>query len=244
MKQTLHCGLAIALVAALSIGAAEKGAGGKKGKGRKAAKEAPAATARVQTASPSAEGWVSLFNGKDLTGWKQINGTAKYHVEDGCIVGTTVKGSPNSFLCTEKNYSDFEFECEVKCDPRLNSGIQIRSESKKEYKDGRVHGYQVEIADSANAGHVYDEARRARFLDLTEADKTKKGGPYKAGEWNKYRILCVGPRIQTWINDTKVADFTDTMTATGFIGLQVHAFKGEPEAQVRWRNIRIREINK
>ncbi len=51
----------------------------------------------------NADEWVSLFNGKDLTGWKQINGTATYAVEDGAIVGTTAVGKANSFLCSEKN---------------------------------------------------------------------------------------------------------------------------------------------
>ena len=51
--------------------------------------------------------WTSLFNGKDLTGWKPLNGKAKYDVINGEIVGSTVLGEPNSFLVTEKNYGDF-----------------------------------------------------------------------------------------------------------------------------------------
>ena len=71
--------------------------------------------------------WVPLFNGKNLDGWVVRSGFAEYHVEDGCIVGTTAKGSPNTFLCTEKEYGDFILEFEVKDDPALNSGVQIRS---------------------------------------------------------------------------------------------------------------------
>src|SRR5215210_3616359 len=89
--------------------------------------------------------WQSLFNGKDLTGWKQLNGKAKYTIENGEIVGTTVFGEPNSFLTTEKDYGDFILEFEFKMDSTMNSGVQFRSESKPDFKDGRVHGYQFEI---------------------------------------------------------------------------------------------------
>src|SRR5882762_3447017 len=85
--------------------------------------------------------WTNLFNGKDLKSWRQLNGKAKYEVQNGEIVGTTVSGEPNSFLATEENYGDFILELEFKVDPAMNSGIQFRSESKPEYKDGRVHGY-------------------------------------------------------------------------------------------------------
>ncbi|MGH7201184.1 MAG: 3-keto-disaccharide hydrolase [Planctomycetaceae bacterium] len=183
---------------------------------------------------------VSLFNGKDLAGWKQINGTATYVVEDGVIVGTTVEGSPNSFLCTTKDYGDFELEFEVKVDDRLNSGVQIRSHSKADFKDGRVHGPQVEIeAAPGEAGYVYSEGTGRGWLSQ---DRTKNN-VFKTGEWNHYRVRAVGPRIQTWINGEPVADLTDEESyRSGFIGLQVHSFKGDSPAQVRWRNIRIREV--
>ena len=91
------------------------------------------------------EGWVLLFNGTDLAGWTQKNGTATYRVEEGVIIGKTAEGSPNSFLCTDKNYADFELTFEVNVDEGLNSGVQIRSRSEADYKNGRVHGPQVEI---------------------------------------------------------------------------------------------------
>src|SRR5262249_61069621 len=76
------------------------------------------------------DGWVPLFNGKDLSGWEQRNGTATYRVEGGAIVGKTAEGSPNSFLCTVKEYGDFELKFEVKVDDALNSGVQIRSKTR------------------------------------------------------------------------------------------------------------------
>ena len=80
---------------------------------------------------PATDQWTSLFNGSSLDGWIQRGGKANYSVEDGCIVGTTVPKTPNSFLCTEKDYGDFILEYEFKIDPRLNSGVQIRSQLKE-----------------------------------------------------------------------------------------------------------------
>jgi len=184
----------------------------------------------------------SLFDGKTLKGWKQINGTATYAVEDGAIVGTTTKGSPNSFLCTEKDYGDFELQFEVKVDTELNSGCQIRSLSLPEYQNGRVHGYQVEISTNGNAGFIYDEARRG-WLSTDREDPAARAA-FKDGQWNHYRIVCDGDSIKTWVNGVPVADLKDDMTASGFIGLQVHSVSGDPKWQVRWRNLKIRELNK
>ena len=114
------------------------------------------------TTAEQKAGWELLFNGKDLTGWKQLNGQAKYRVEKGEIVGTTVANTPNSFLATEKTYGDFVLELELKVDPSMNSGIQFRSLSMPDYQNGRVHGYQMEIdpSDRAWSGGIYDEGRR------------------------------------------------------------------------------------
>ncbi|MDP2895067.1 MAG: DUF1080 domain-containing protein [bacterium] len=190
---------------------------------------------------PDNDGWACLFNGMNLDGWEQLNGTAPYEVKDGAIVGTTAEGSPNSFLCTKKHFADFELEFEVNVDPRLNSGVQFRSNSLKEYQNGRVHGYQVEIATD-NPGRIYDEARRGRWLD-EDTDPAKTDKAFKVGEWNKYRVLCVGDSIKTWVNGTPIADTKDSMTDKGFIGLQVHSFQGDSPAQVSWRNIRIKELS-
>lgn len=196
--------------------------------------------------------WVSLFDGKTLTGWSVHSGTATYTIEDGAIVGTAVLGSPNTFLCTDKKYADFELELDVKADPELNSGIQIRSQIAREpmtwgerkIPADRVFGYQVEIAraSSGQAGNIYDEARRGKFLDDFSA-KPEARAAFKDGEWNRYRIVAKGDSIRTWINGVACADIKDSMTARGIIGLQVHSVRKEnfQPYQVRWRNIRIRE---
>ncbi len=188
------------------------------------------------------EGFISLFDGKSLDGWTQRGGEAKYSVDGDTIVGTTVPKTSNSFLCTNKNYENFILEVEFKVDETLNSGIQIRSNSLPEYKDGRVHGYQVEIdtSDRAWTGGIYDESRRGWINDLKNNESARKA--FKHGEWNKFRIECDGDSIKTWLNGVPAADLHDSMTKTGFIALQVHATKSDDLLHVRWRNIQIKTL--
>jgi hypothetical protein len=214
-------------------------------------------TVGAATSLGAAEGkWVSLFDGKTLNGWEVKGGKAKYEVKEGAIVGTTVEGSPNTFLCTTQSYGDFVFECQALCDKELNSGFQIRSHTydkdtlppdskkKKSRPAGTVHGYQCEIAAQAsgNCGNFWDEARRAMWLDdLSKKPEAQKA--FKDGEWNTYRIVAQGDRIQSWVNGIACADFRDSLDATGFIGLQVHGIRaGIGPFQVRFKNIRIREL--
>ncbi len=188
------------------------------------------------------DGWQSLFNGKDFTGWKQLNGQAKYQVEGDQIVGISTLNTPNSFMATEKIYGDFIFEVEVRVDARLNSGIQFRSLSKPDYNNGRVHGYQAEIDPSPRAwsGGVYDEARRGWLYPLSDNPKGQKA--FVNGAWNKYRIEAIGHEIRIWINGINTANLVDDETAEGFIALQVHSIRSQEQegSEVRWRNIRIK----
>jgi hypothetical protein len=209
----------------------------------------------LRAEKPAETGFVPLFNGKDLTGWESKGGKAKYRVEDGQVVGSTVPNTSNSFLCTKKEYGDFILELEFKVHAELNSGVQIRSHCFDEKKSvelggkkidipaGRVHGYQVEIDPSARAwtGGIYDEGRRGWLKDLKENEAARKA--FKAGEWNKFRIECKGDSIKTWLNGVPAADLKDAVTPTGFIGLQVHAVgKREDPIEVRFKNVRIKEL--
>ena len=215
------------------------------------------------------DGWLNLFNGKNLDGWEEHSGRAKYTVTDGVLTGESVAGSGNSFLCTRRSFENFEFELEYRCDALLNSGVQIRSEvfpdatnaviGGKEFKFAadRIHGYQCEIdMDAARGrmwiGGIYDEARRG-WLFPTDGEKGEQGKAFseqgrrisKNGEWNKLRIVCDGPAIKTWLNGEPRASITDSVTLRGVIGLQVHGVgKDEKKVglKVSFRNIRIREI--
>ena len=203
--------------------------------------------------------WISLFDGETLNGWSVHSGFAKYRVEDGSIVGTAVKGSPNTFLCTDREFGDFilEFEVFLK-DPKLNSGVQFRSMIAEEemvfwFRNGegtpqprkipsdRVYGYQVEIATESggSSGGVYDEARRA-FMPWRPVEDSKASKAFKDKQWNQYRVECRGNSIKTMVNGVVCADFKDSLNESGIIGLQVHDVGNDTTPyEVRWRNIRI-----
>lgn len=209
-----------------------------------------------------ADGWVSLFDGKTLNGWKPSTlGSAEYSVVDGAIHGVTVEGSPNTFLLSEKQFGDFELEFEVKVHDSLNSGCQIRSREKAEAdlantgKNGkpakdlnRFFGPQVEIeASPGQAGYIYGEATGRGWLSPEPQDKEHSHDFMKNGEWNKFRIVANGVRIQTFINGNAVADLSDEgiyeTHPKGHIGLQVHGIKkGTGPFDVSWKNIRIKEL--
>src|SRR5690606_10742747 len=190
------------------------------------------------------DGWRPLFNGKDLQGWKQLNGEAKYEFRNGELIGTTVFGTSNSFLVTEETFGDFILELEFLASD-INSGIQFRSESKPDYQNARVHGYQFEIDPSEQAwtGGLYDEARRMWLYPLEYNPPAKKA--FKVGEWNKVRIECIGNVMRTWLNGVPASHLIDAMTPEGFIALQVHSIRDKKDEgkQIRFRDVKIMTAN-
>lgn len=194
----------------------------------------------VIAASGQEAKWHNLFNGKNLKGWTRLNGTAQYSVKDKTITGISKVGTPNTFLVTDKMYDDFILEFEFKVDDGLNSGVQFRSHSLKEYNDGRVHGYQFEIdpSDRGWTGGIYDEARRGWLYPLT--NNTAGRNAFKNEEWNSARVECLGSSIRTWVNGVQCVDLLDDMTLSGFIALQVHSVNEANAGKlISWRNIRI-----
>jgi hypothetical protein len=178
-------------------------------------------------------------------------GAATFEVDDGAILGTSGEG-PNTYLVSKDTVRNFELEAEVKLiDDSLNSGIQVRS-AVAEGSDGEathLAGPQVEIEASppatvqampaGEAGYIYGEATSRAWL-------SKDRPPLKVfenGSWNTFRIRAVGDSIQTWINDTSVTKIRDPESNQGErIALQVHSVPGNAHWQVKWRNIRLREI--
>ena len=196
----------------------------------------------------ASEGFTPLFNGLNLSGWKVRGGFAAYSVEDGMIVGKCAPGTPgNTFLCTEKEYSNFQLRLEVKYVVMGNSGVQFRSHSAPAGERERVFGYQCEIADRVAIGQIYDEGRRAwsyssKFRGLKRPDDWFPADAvraYRKNDWNLVEIQCVGSSIRTWINGVPCADMIDILDASGFIGLQVHAGSA---GTLQWRNLEIKEL--
>ncbi|WP_462318555.1 3-keto-disaccharide hydrolase, partial [Marinilabilia sp.] len=189
--------------------------------------------------------WEELFNGKNLRGWETLNGDASYDVEEGVIIGTSVTQSPNTFLATKKEFTNFILEYEMKMDEGLNSGVQIRSHSTKDYNNGRVHGLQVECEDSkrAWAGGLYDEARKGWRYPLEYNPEAKDA--FKKGEWNSFKVVAFDHHIMTWVNGVPTSNLVEEDIETGFIALQVHGIGNNEKLagkKIRWRNIRLKEI--
>ncbi|MCF2949789.1 DUF1080 domain-containing protein [Paraglaciecola aquimarina] len=191
----------------------------------------------------SAANWQPLFNGKDLSGWKQLGGKAKFSVQDGVIVGVSEAGTPNSFLATIQDYDDFIFEAEIKVDAGLNSGIQFRSRLNSEYNKNRVHGYQAEVDTSQRkwSGGVFEEAKRGWLYNLTRNQACQQA--FDVNAWNHYRIEAIHNKIRTWINKVPCADIIDNQEGfkTGFIAFQVHSIRDKTLAGkvVKMRNPQI-----
>lgn len=186
--------------------------------------------------------WVPLFNGNDLSAFEKRKGTAEYKVDGNEVIGISKLGSPSTYLCTKKRYSDFILEVDVKIDMGLNSGIQFRSNSIETYKNGDVHGYQAEIdvSDRKWSGGIFDQSRRGWIYPVTMNKPGQEA--FQNGAWNKYRIEAVGNSIRTWVNGVQVTNLVDDMTAEGFIALQVHSIGKNKERdglQVHWRDARI-----
>lgn len=182
-----------------------------------------------------------IFDGETLAGWHTLGGEATYRVENGEIIGTTVANTPNTFLATDAAYDDFILELDFKTDSVSNSGVQIRSNSYDWYRDGIVHGYQVEIdpSDRTWSGGIYDEKRR-KWLHPLEGNPTAQKA-YKPNDWNHFRIEAIGDTLKTWINGVPASHLVDDMTPKGFIALQVHSIgkKGKPGVDIKWRNIEL-----
>ncbi len=211
----------------------------------------------IEPGDATASDWVDLFDGRTLEGWVHLNGSHIYTVEDSAIVGTTVEGSQNSFLCTKREFADFELEVEVVVDSVTNSGIQFRSQVRPytvgeghQFAAGRVYGPQAEIRryqgqGVPTTGMFYGEALGTGWLSTKERIDTGHRH-YLDEAWNHLRIRAVGPRMQTWVNGHLIDDIVrEDVYEThpkGFIGLQIHGINGQGPFVMKWRKIRIRSL--
>ncbi len=176
----------------------------------------------------------------DLSQFEQKGGEAKYALEDGVLTGTAVWKTPNTFLCTKEKYKDFILDYSIKVDPRLNSGVQIRSQTfidKNKYE--MLRGYQVEIdpSDRAWSGGIYEERGRGWIGSLTNNPKGREA--FKNGEWNHYHVEAIGNSVKVWVNGVNTVNLLDAESEAGIIGLQVHEIYDEEHigATIQWKDI-------
>ncbi|HAM10574.1 MAG: secreted glycosyl hydrolase [Bacteroidetes bacterium GWE2_41_25] len=175
----------------------------------------------------------SLFNGKDLTGWK-IYGTEKWYVEDGLLVCESGPDKGYGYLATDKFYKDFDLTVEFLQEANGNSGVFFRST----IEGTKITGWQCEVAPKGHdTGGIYESYGRGWLKQIED----EKENILKVDEWNKLRIKVVGDRVQTWLNGQPMVDFSDEKIgkADGSIALQIHDGGG---IKVRWRKLVVEEL--
>lgn len=191
------------------------------------------------------DGFVDLFNGSDLSGWKTRGGKSTFVVKDGVIVGTVVPGTPSTYLCTEReDYGDFVFTCELKWEVDLNSGVMFRADSRKKGGKEEVFGPQAEMEGIAGdrdwSGGVYGQSCGGYFYPLWLKEHESARAALKPEGWNRITIEAKGNVVKTWVNGVPAAHWVDDGTyAKGYFGLQVHKAK---KGKVLFRNIRVKEL--
>jgi hypothetical protein len=181
----------------------------------------------------NAQSTTSLFNGKDLTGWK-INGTEKWYVESGELVCESGPDKNYGYLSTTKSYKNFELNLQFKQEANGNSGVFFRSS----IEGVKISGWQVEVAPINNhSGGVYESYGRGWLIQPTaEGEKA-----LKVGEWNKMKILVKDDVVTTWLNGQQMITLKDEKIGKGegFIALQIHDGGG---IKVRWKKLKIKEL--
>jgi hypothetical protein len=184
---------------------------------------------------------VSLFDGKTFTGWE--GNLTIFRIEDGAIVGGSLKQkiARNEFLCTTKDYGDFELRLKVKLvgGDDANAGVQFRT--KRIPNNHEVSGYQADMGTGWWGG-LYDESRRKKVLKGPDQQRMKQ--VIKAGDWNDYVIRAVGTRIQLSLNGVQTVDYMEqdpSIERRGVICPQIHA--GAP-AEAWYKDITIVDLSR
>ncbi len=216
-----------------------------------AALSSAAGSVQAERATP----WVSLFNGKDLTGWK-IKGdpTGKAWVKDGAIIcNQTTKTTEHTFVQTAAKYGDFILETDIKIEGAFNTGIILRAvdvpESERKIKTGKVdrsslNGYQVKIDPTPRkwTGGIFDDFGPDWLWYYSLEKDTRAQEAFKLGEWNRFRIEAIGKDIKVWINDVPVTHLVHGKYAKGYIALKIHSLGAkaeQPDVLGNFKNIRI-----
>ncbi len=191
-------------------------------------------TVSLATSARAGDEAKSIFNGKDLTGWK-IYGTEKWYVADGELICESGPDKEYGYLGTEKIYKDFEITLEFKQEADGNSGVFFRSS----IEGTKISGWQAEVSPPGHdTGRIYESYGRG-WLNESPSEEKQKALKYK--EWNTYKIKVVGDHVQTWLNGVAITDLHDAKIgeAKGCIALQIHSGGG---IKIRWKNIKVKEL--
>jgi 3-keto-disaccharide hydrolase len=193
---------------------------------------------RAPAQAPPGNGWVALFNGKDLAGWKN-NGEEKWVAEQGTILCEST-ANKYGYLTTEKTFRDFELSLMFKGEAQGNSGVFFHSKiTGIDPQHGPdIEGMQVEVdpKTGSHTGGLYESGGRGWLVTPTAAQENA----LKVGEWNHLEVSVKGNHIVTHLNRVLIADYIDATPkfVDGMIGLQIHTGGG---VKMRWKDIYLRE---
>lgn len=190
------------------------------------------------------DGFVDLYNGKDLKNWEPKGGNCTFEAKDGYIEGVCVPESPSTYLSTKKNnYTDFVFTAELKYIVDGNTGIMFRADAKPGKNGETVFGPQAEMEAFSKgrywSGGIYGQSAGGwiypMWLDAHEGPRNSM----KKSDWNRITIKADGNNIKTWLNGKPAAHWTTDEYSKGFFSLQIHSGK---EGQIQFRNIKVKEL--
>jgi hypothetical protein len=193
--------------------------------------------------------WITLFNGKNLDGWKMVGDKGVAYVKDGEIIcHRTPDTKEHTFVTSREKYDDFILETDFKIDsPGYSAGVLIRcidANPKIDTCKVRLYGYQVKIDQSARAwtGGIFDDfgGTWKWIYDLSDNERARKA--FRLGEWNKFRIEAIGNNIKVWLNDVPATNLISNKYRKGYIALKIHALKPDGKGAdllIHFRNIRI-----
>tara|TARA_R110000850_G_scaffold73546_7_gene161345 strand:- start:242 stop:997 length:756 start_codon:yes stop_codon:yes gene_type:complete len=194
------------------------------------------------------EGFVDLYNGKDLNNWEPKGGHCTFEAKGDMVVGTCVKGSPSTYLSTKKSdYTDFVFTAELKWVVDGNTGVMFRAASKsgegKKKDIETVYGPQAEMEAFSKerfwSGGLYAQGDGGWIYPMWLDAQEKVRGAMKKDGWNRITVKAKGDTIKTWLNGVPAAHWKSDEYKQGFFSLQIHS---GAEGQVNFRNIKVKEL--
>lgn len=191
----------------------------------------------------SAPGFVDLYNGRDLEGWRVLGGNCTFEAVGEKIVGTVVVGSPSTYLTTVRDdYADFILTAELFWEVNSNSGVQFRSRERTAGGEKTVYGPQVEMEGFTPrgwSGGIFGQGLSTWLYPLWLEGHREARTALREGEWNRVTVLARGPDIKTWVNGVPTAHWRTEEFLEGFISLQIHSGK---EGEVHFRKVRVKEL--
>jgi len=180
-------------------------------------------------------GTISLFNGKDLSGWI-VYGTERWYVDNGDLVCESGPDKQYGYLATQQQYYNFDLSLEFKQEANGNSGVFFRSL----IEGTKISGWQAEVAPPGkHTGGIYESYGRGWLI---QPDSSLEH-TLRMGQWNTLRVRARGDEVATWLNGVQMVHLKDGKigAASGRIALQIHDGGG---IKVRWRNMRLQALDR